>query len=278
MLFAWILLITSAIAAEYDYIIVGGGTSGLVVANRLSEDPNISVLVIEGGDSVYDNPYVTDISRLASTYDSPLDWAFQTTEQAYGGRRQIIRTGKALGGTNERLMHAQSHRKSMLSNGLGSMGGHGIAEVSAGATFAPRFHGFHGPVNVGFRPMSKGENDLTTALNRALSTSSRFIRIPYPDDIRSDAARAYYWPYKDRPNLHLKLDTLVTRLLWSDKNGDDGLRSEGVETYESKHGKRYASNARREAILAAGAMRSPALLELSGAGNPSLDAIPSRVV
>ncbi|KAH8432315.1 GMC family oxidoreductase [Aspergillus melleus] len=316
MLFTWILLITSAIAAEYDYVIVGGGTSGLAVANRLSEDPNVSVLVIEAGDSVYDNPNVTDISRLAATYDSPLDWAFPTTEQTYGGRQQIMRAGKALGGTS--VMNGAAYARAEPSQldafkrfGIDEWSWHSLylyylkserfnapnrTEVSAGATFAAQYHGFHGPVNVGFRPMSKGENDLTVAMNRTLGTIGLpwnpdlnsghmrgFTLHPYtvdPDDIRSDAARAYYWPYKDRLNLHLKLDTFVTRLVWSDDDGHDKLRSEGIEVYESKHGKRYAINARREVILAAGAMRSPALLELSGVGNPRIlekNGIPLRI-
>lgn len=100
MLLTWILLITSVIAAEYFYIIVGGGTSGLAVANRLSEDPDVSVLIIEAGDSVYDNPNVTDISRIASTLNTPFDWAYQTTEQSFGGREQVIHAGKALGGSS----------------------------------------------------------------------------------------------------------------------------------------------------------------------------------
>lgn len=87
-------------SSDYDYIIVGGGTAGLTVANRLSEDPSVSILVIEPGQAEFNNPDVTDISRLAYTYDSPIDWAYETTNQSFGGRRQIMRAGKALGGTS----------------------------------------------------------------------------------------------------------------------------------------------------------------------------------
>lgn len=92
--------INAATATSYDYIIVGGGTAGLTVANRLSEDPAVSVLVIEPGQIELNNPNVTDITRLAYTYDSPLDWAYQTTEQKFGNRRQVMRAGRALGGTS----------------------------------------------------------------------------------------------------------------------------------------------------------------------------------
>jgi choline dehydrogenase-like flavoprotein len=84
----------------YDYIIIGGGTAGLTLANRLSENPSVSTLVIEPGESQLNNPNVTDISRLAYTYDSPLDWAYETTVQEFGGGRQVMRAGRALGGTS----------------------------------------------------------------------------------------------------------------------------------------------------------------------------------
>lgn len=107
MAFRWFLFLLGTIAtatasssSDYDYIIVGGGTAGLTVANRLSEGPSVSILVIEPGQAEIDNPDVTDISRLAYTYDSRIDWAYETTEQSFGGRRQIMRAGKALGGTS----------------------------------------------------------------------------------------------------------------------------------------------------------------------------------
>lgn len=159
-------------------------------------------------------------------------------------------------------------------------------EVDAGATFVPEYHGFLGPVSVGFRPISKGQNDLTTAINQTLRVMGLpwnsdmnsghmrgFSLHPYtvdPDDIRSDA-RAYYWPYKTRSNLHLKLNTFVNRLVWSDDDREDSeenIRSTGVEVQDSEHAKPYVIHARREVILAAGTMGSPAILELSGVGNP----------
>lgn len=85
----------------YDYVVVGGGTSGLVVANRLSEDASVSVLVVEQGDSVYDDPTVTDVNGYGLAFGSDLDYAFPTVPQAYANNASTtLRAGKALGGTS----------------------------------------------------------------------------------------------------------------------------------------------------------------------------------
>ena len=86
---------------EYDYIVVGGGTSGLVVANRLSEDDNVSVLVIEAGDSVYNNVNVTDVDGYGLAFGTDIDFAYGTTPQTYANdTTTTLRAGKALGGTS----------------------------------------------------------------------------------------------------------------------------------------------------------------------------------
>lgn len=97
---AFILLLTlvAALAPEYDFIIVGGGVSGLVVANRLSEDPNVSVLVIEAGPSVLDNENVTNVDAYSRAFGTEIDWQFMSVPQIFGGKAQILRAGRALGG------------------------------------------------------------------------------------------------------------------------------------------------------------------------------------
>lgn len=92
-----------AIAAKetYDFVIVGGGTSGLVVANRISERRDFTVAVIEAGDSVLNNDNVTTVLGYGKAFGTDIDWAYQTVDQEYaGGQKQTMRAGKAIGGTS----------------------------------------------------------------------------------------------------------------------------------------------------------------------------------
>jgi len=85
----------------YDFIICGGGTAGLVIANRLSENTDVSVAVIEAGDLVFNNKNVSDVDGYGLSFGTAIDWQYESTPQAYAGNKsQTMRAGKALGGTS----------------------------------------------------------------------------------------------------------------------------------------------------------------------------------
>lgn len=132
----------------------------------------------------------------------------------------------------------------------------------------------------------KQDSDLPSILNRTLASmgvpwnrdlnsgSMRgFSMHPYTVDernVRSDAATAYYLPAAKRGNLEVMFNASVGRIVWGDRVGqEEGLVAKGVEVYgPDKDGRKQVVKARKEVILAAGAMKSSAILELSGVGNP----------
>lgn len=90
-----------ATASCIDYIVVGGGTAGLVIANRLSEDPSIRVTVIEAGDDQRNNPNVTDPAKLDRPIGTHIDWQYKTVPQEYAqGQIVNVPQGKAWGGSS----------------------------------------------------------------------------------------------------------------------------------------------------------------------------------
>ncbi|KAJ5807448.1 Glucose-methanol-choline oxidoreductase [Penicillium robsamsonii] len=293
--------------SAYDYIIVGGGTSGLVVANRLSEQKNATVLVIEAGGSVYNNPNVTDTLGYGKAFNTDIDWAYKTTDQEYaGGTAQTVRAGKALGGTSTingmvylRAQAAQIDAwetvgnkgwnwKTMLpyykkSEQLQDPAQYPFLDGS-GVAFDPAYHGFTGPLKVGWSPaqLNDGLAQKMNATYQNLEVPVKYNRDPNGGDmvgyslypltvdselnIREDAARAYYYPYHNRTNLHVWLHTHANKITW--KDGHNAAAS-GVEVTLS-NGTTTVVKATREVILAAGALKSPVLLELSGVGNPDI--------
>lgn len=155
------------------------------------------------------------------------------------------------------------------------------SDLEAGASYNESVHGYKGPLHVGFNHPHDG--NLTTPLNQTFEE----LGIPWTVDVndgkmrgfnvfpetinreenvREDAARAYYWPYQERPNLIMMSKTQARRIVWQkddDKNSD--ATAEGVEVQTADG--TSTVRARKEVIVSAGSLRTPALLELSGVGN-----------
>ena len=85
---------------HFDYVIAGGGTSGLTLANRLSEQPNITVAIIEAGERQQTNPNVTNPGAFTSAFNTPIYWDYTSAKQNLGNMTVQYHAGKALGGTS----------------------------------------------------------------------------------------------------------------------------------------------------------------------------------
>lgn len=154
------------------------------------------------------------------------------------------------------------------------------AQLSSGVNFIASDHGTAGPLKVGY-PYGL----LNGSFHTVVENTWQALALPYNPDVnggsvrgftiwqstldmaanvREDAARAYYYPIETRLNLHLFLNTTANRIIWN-KNGD--ARAAGVEITSSR-GTISVLKCSREVILSAGSLRSPAILELSGVGNP----------
>ncbi|ROW03691.1 hypothetical protein VMCG_05356 [Cytospora schulzeri] len=293
-------------ATEYDYIVVGGGTSGLVVASRLSEEPSVSVLVIEAGESVLNNPNVTDVNGYGYAFGTDIDYAYQTTPQTYANNvSTTMRAGMALGGTSTINGMAYTRAEASQIDAWETIGNQGwnwstlfpyylksetfqvpdaARLASAHEAYNPEYHGYDGPLYTGFvysdtndsYPISMNATyqALNVQWNEDTTGGSMVGFAPYPKtinqdlNIRWDAARAYYYPYENRTNLKVMLSTTANKLTWACINGTEATAS-GVEI-TAADGTTSVVKARKEVILSAGALISPLLLELSGVGNPKV--------
>lgn len=156
------------------------------------------------------------------------------------------------------------------------------AQQVMGASFDPQYHGFKGPLSVSWPNEMVGDN-FSSILNKtfqsldlpwngdANSGQMRGYNV-FPktfdrfEDVREDAARAYYYPVSKRPNLDVYLNATAQRITWEPEFHASKPFANGV-VFKTANGSEVRIHADREIILSAGALRSPLLLELSGVGN-----------
>lgn len=156
------------------------------------------------------------------------------------------------------------------------------AQTAAGASYDPAFHGEAGPLKVGYaynlnngslfsrvasawESLGVGKNEDVNGGNITGYTVGPST-LDRENNVREDAARAYYFPVQGRSNLHVFLNTTARKIIWGSNLGATYTAS-GVEVLNPK-GEIEVINATREVIVSAGTLRSPAILEHSGIGNP----------
>lgn len=290
---------------HFDYIIAGGGLTGLTAAARLTGVGNISVLVIESG--FYESnrgPVIEDLNAYGEIFDSTVDWAYETVTMAVNNQSQTVRSGHGLGGST--LINGgtwtRPHRVQLDSwetvfgndgwnwnNLTHYMSKTELArapnqeEVRAGHYFNASCHGMNGTVHLGPRDTGEPYSPIMRALMGTVNQRgvpiqhdlncgdphgvSMFPNLLNADQVRSDAAREWLLPNYKRPNLKVLVGQRVGKVLINQTTTQP--IATGVQ-FGTHHDINFEVYADQEVLLAAGSSTSPLILEYSGIGLKSV--------
>jgi choline dehydrogenase len=270
---------------EFDFVIIGGGSAGSALANRLTADPSVRVLVLEAGR----RDYLFDVFiHMPAALPFPIgsrfyDWRYNSEPEPHmNGRRIFHARGKVLGGSSSingmifQRGNPMDYERWAAAPGMGDWNyAHCLPyfrrmETCLAADTDDPYRGRTGPLVLERGPA-------TNPIIMALLEAAQQAGYPLADDVngarqegfaafdrnvhrgrRLSASRAYLRPVRHRANLQIRTRTMVTRILF------EGRRAVGVEYVRGGRTRRVLAG---EVILSAGAINSPQLLQLSGVGN-----------
>lgn len=263
----------------WDYIIVGAGSAGCVLANRLSEDPAVKVLLLEAGSRDW-NPMIHIPGGIGKLFGPGVNWRFGTVPQKYLDNREIwYPQGKTLGGSSSinAMIYIRCQKEDYDNWAQLGNAGWGYEDVlpyfrksEDNDRLVNRYHGQGGPLWVSDQV---SPHPITRAFVRAVQEyglpfnpdfngdtmyGAGFYQVTCRNGRRRSAAVSYLTPVRHRRNLTVRTGARVTRLMI------EGGKALGVEVLE--HGSKTVLNAGREVLVASGAINSPRLLMLSGIG------------
>lgn len=278
--------------ATYDIVIIGGGTAGLVLANRLSENPDLRIAVLESGQDRTADPSTLTPGAWPLLANASTSWMFQTTpREGTGGKVLTVPQGRALGGSsaiNSFLFVPTSKKNVDAWEKLGNKGwSYEAFDKALNKAFT--LHKTSSGITEGDGPLQVAVSEPTTMIQKAWIDALESIGFPRSDPLsgeacgaviaaesidpttkqRSYATNAYLDPVRGRPNLTVLTEATVTKVLLDKPSAGHDAVATGVQ-YTSKDGTSHRVNARKEVIISAGAINSPRLLELSGIGGANL--------
>jgi choline dehydrogenase len=272
---------------NYDYIIVGAGSAGCILANRLSASGHHSVLLLEAGGADNSLRFRVPIGYVYTYYDQEHNWMYYSEPEAeLNGRSVYVPRGKVQGGSGSinAMIWIRGQRQD-FSDWSAAVGGRGWSfedvlplyrRMESHALGESAWHGAQGPIGItrmraDAHPLCDDflaacrelGYPLTADFNGAAFEGGGIYDINTRNGRRDSSSRAYLHPALGRPNLTVERHRLVERILF-----DGGRRASGVVSNGPQG--RFECSASREVILCAGAVGTPQLLQLSGVGDEKL--------
>ncbi|GAB6031331.1 hypothetical protein CHUAL_009116 [Chamberlinius hualienensis] len=279
-------VVKRGLADHYDFIVVGAGSAGAVVASRLSEDPSVRVLLLEAGG---DETFLSEIPALSGYLQlSELDWQYKTTPQqlaclGFKNRQCSWPRGKVLGGSStiNYLVYIRGNRRDYdLWASLGNYGwsynevlpyflksedntspwmAHDVVHHHTGGYLTISEVPYRTPLITAFLQAGRENGYPTRDLNGEFQSGVMPVQATLRRGARCSTAKAFLRPAMNRPNLHIIMNAHALKVQL-----DNRKRAYGVVF--DRFGREHFAKASKEVILAAGAINTPQLLMLSGIG------------